>query len=339
MPHLYLAPYVGAGTDADPFRPRGSEQAGWSAIDLRADSTVLAGRALMAVPVRDDTIGAYLGDAPDEVSAAIKSAIQSRFGIALAATRLRHIVPELLIAHAREDGTRWRPLRAMWDGMFRIYLGGLWWEARSLSGGSTITESFNKADSDTLGPDLTWTEITGDMDVVGNQLSVSSIVLSLARAETDLATVNQYAQFVSTTFTLGNASSIVLIVLCRMASASAVDFYQYRVILSATINEHELHKMVSSTQTQLGSADTTDYATNEVLYIEANGSAITGKRNGVVSVGPVTDTAIDGVTVGGKRAGIRAYRGAAANTGVIKVDSFEAGDLAAGNPWYARAQQ
>ncbi|MDP3891934.1 hypothetical protein, partial [Nocardioides sp.] len=95
MFELYLAPYVGAGTDNDPFRPRGSEQPGWSAIDLRADSTILAGRALMAVPVRDDTIGIYLGNAPDATSPTIKSAVESRFGITLTATRLRHIIPEL----------------------------------------------------------------------------------------------------------------------------------------------------------------------------------------------------------------------------------------------------
>ena len=324
----YLAPYVGVGTDDDPFRPRGSEQPGWSAIDLRANSTVLTGRALMAVSVRDDTIGAYLGDAPDEISAAIKTAIESRFGITLSATRLRQIIPELLIAHAREDGTRWRPLRAEINGMFRIYLGGLWWQGRSLSGGSTITESFNTADSDTLGPDLTWTEISGDMDVAGNQLNVSSFGTALARAETDLATVNQYAQIVSTTLTRGDASSVALIVLCRMASATSVDFYQYRNAISATINEHQMHKLVNSISTQLGSSDLTDFAVNEVLYIEANGSAITGKRNGAVSIGPITDTAIDGTTVGGKRAGVRAFRGSVANTGVITGDSFQAGDLA-----------
>lgn len=33
---LYLAPYIGLGTARDPCRPRGSDQPGWSSIDLRA---------------------------------------------------------------------------------------------------------------------------------------------------------------------------------------------------------------------------------------------------------------------------------------------------------------
>ena len=65
MSHHYLAPYVGTGTFADAFRPRGSEQPGWSAIDLRPNGAVATGLALMAVPVRDDTIGSYLGETGD----------------------------------------------------------------------------------------------------------------------------------------------------------------------------------------------------------------------------------------------------------------------------------
>ena len=35
---------------------------------------------------------------------------------------------------------------------------------------ATITESFNKADSTTLGPDLTWTEIQGNLQVLSNRV-------------------------------------------------------------------------------------------------------------------------------------------------------------------------
>ena len=39
MPY-FLSPYIGAGIRSNPFRPTGSDQAGWSAIDLRADKGV-----------------------------------------------------------------------------------------------------------------------------------------------------------------------------------------------------------------------------------------------------------------------------------------------------------
>ena len=67
MAHYYLVPYLGEGTDRNPFRPDGSDQPGWSAIDLRPDVTVLDGFALLALPVREDTPERrYLGDALDE---------------------------------------------------------------------------------------------------------------------------------------------------------------------------------------------------------------------------------------------------------------------------------
>lgn len=321
MPHVYLAPYVGVGSDEDPYRPRGSEQSRWSAIDLRPNSTILAGRALVAVPVRDDTIGIYLGDAPDEVSAAIKTAVESRFGLTLTATRLRHIIPELLIAHAREDSTRWRPLRAMRDGMFRVYLGGLWWEAKSLSGGSTITESFNTTDSTTLGPDLTWTELSGDWTVAGNQAVCVGSGTSLARADSDLATADHYAQAVMTALTYSQTVGIGVI--CRKDSTTTVTHYLFWAAIDSSTNGHSGYKALSGTFTQLGSTDTTDFVANEVMRVEANGSTITFKINGVTSVGPVTDTAI----TGNLRTGIRGYFQVAL-AGTITLDNFRAGDLA-----------
>jgi hypothetical protein len=36
---LYLAPYIGAGTQTNPYRPRGSDQPGWTAVtDSRLDN-------------------------------------------------------------------------------------------------------------------------------------------------------------------------------------------------------------------------------------------------------------------------------------------------------------
>ena len=327
----YLAPYVGIGTDDDAFRPRGSEQPGWKTIDLRADSTILTGRAIMAVPVRDDTIGAYLGDAPDEVSAAIKAAVQNRFGITLAATSLRHIIPELLIAHAREDGTRWRPLRAMHDGVFRIYLDGLWWQAKSLAGGSTITESFNTADSDTLGPDLSWTELVGDIDIVSNRAHTITIGSQcVARAEGDLATANHYAQAsVNVSEELGTGSVGII---TRKDSTATLTYYLQDVSYQADLVR--LYKCVGGTFTQLV-ADvgmTLTAGSSVMVKGTVNGSSLNILIDGV-SKNTATDTAIPG----NLRTGIRGNKG---TSGYVNWDSFEAGDLVVpGHAWHAYAQQ
>lgn len=321
MTHAYLAPYVGAGTEADPFRPRGAEQPDWAAIDLRPDSRILSGVALMRVPVRDDTIGMYLGDDPDVIVGAVRASVQSRLGLVLRGARLRDIIPELLIEHAREDGTRWRPLKPMRDGMFRIYLGGLFWQARVLRGGSTITESFNKADSTTLGPDLSWTEITGDASVVSNQIKLAADgVICLDRANTDLASADHYAQMVLLELARTGAVGVHLGVICRKDSTATATFYYYRCLISTTVNQHEMYKDVSGTFTQLGSTDGTDFAAGEVVSVQANGSSITAFRNRSVSVGPVTDTSISGNTRGG-------VRGVSSGTDIARGNAFRAGDL------------
>ena len=55
---FYLAPYIGSGTQQDRCRPLGSEQPGWSAIDLRPDggATPLGGGmnlCLLYLPLAD----------------------------------------------------------------------------------------------------------------------------------------------------------------------------------------------------------------------------------------------------------------------------------------------
>ena len=317
MPHIYLATYVGVGSDEDPFRPRGSEQDGWSAIDLRRDPTVATGRALLSVPVRDDTIGTYLGDTPDEVSATIKSAIESRLGITLDVPRLRHIIPELLIAHAREDGTRWKPLRAMHDGVFRVYLGGLFWEARSLSGGSTITESFNTADSGTLGPDLTWTAMRNGCSVLSNMMGPTSTGLfSIERADSALASSNHYARITVVTLVSGTVNVIGTAVRC---STTEITCYMCDAVYNSSSQVYRPRKAINNSFTAFGDITVT-FSLPEILRTQIDGSTLKAFQSGVERVN-VTDTGITGLV----RAGVTAQ----ANTAVAQAagDSFEAGDL------------
>ena len=54
--------------------------------------------------------------------------------------------------------------------MYEINLGGRIYQRLAVRGGATITESFDKADDTTLGPDLTWTELTGNSQTIGQQV-------------------------------------------------------------------------------------------------------------------------------------------------------------------------
>src|SRR3990167_831503 len=200
MSHYYLSPYVGTGKEEDVFRPKGVDGLRrWTAIDLRADCTKVAGFALLEVDDPQPSIGLYLGDDPDAERPGLRGVFRDALGVSLEATRLRDILAELLIVHGREDGTRPRPLRSSKDGQFTIWLGAQRWGTfRPIRGGSTIVESFNTADSDTLGPNLSWTELSGDADVVSTQLSILTRTSSAAgaRADSDLATDDHYCEAV-----------------------------------------------------------------------------------------------------------------------------------------------
>ncbi|MSR57822.1 MAG: hypothetical protein EXS05_09125, partial [Planctomycetaceae bacterium] len=61
---------------------------------------------------------------------------------------------------------------------------------------TVITESFNQGDSTTLGPDLGWTEVTGDLQTVSNVCKMvgAGNTVGRARATTDLSSNDNYAQ-------------------------------------------------------------------------------------------------------------------------------------------------
>ena len=323
MSHLYLAPYVGAGKEFDPWRPRGSEQSGWAAIDLRPGGVGLVGRALMHVPVRDDTIGDYLGDAPDAVSAAVKSKIGSKLGLTLQESTPRQMLAELLMVHGKDDGTRWKNLRVHRDGFYRLWLGGKtpFWEAKSLAGGVDVTETFNTGASDTLGPVLTWTELEGDWDVNGsNQATASSGTPATARADTDMASDDHYCQFDAVALTRVGASCGVGPI-CRKDGTATLTYYLFWAAIDSATNNHYLYRASGGTVTQIGSTDTTDFVAGEVMRVEADADQITAKINGTASVGPVTD----GIISGNLRGGIRGYQ---SGSDTITIDNVRIADLA-----------
>ena len=125
---FYLSSYIGTGTLQDAFRPLGSGQPGWSAIDLRPDGAQPAGRCLLWSPVHDPNPQLErLSDRGAEfLTAPRRTRLQNALGITLGATRFDLAVAELLTIHARTDGTRWRPLRPeRTAGRFRVHLGGV----------------------------------------------------------------------------------------------------------------------------------------------------------------------------------------------------------------------
>lgn len=178
---------------------------------------------------------------------------------------------------------------------------------------TTITESFNKADSGTLGPDLTWSELSGNYDVVGNRAR-STQDDSLAQATTDLSSTDMYSQVsvhvVPASMDGGPAIRVASGTNCYMA-----------VHRGSPHNNRALYKIVSGSYTNLGSASGSP-TTGFILKVNASGSSISAIYNGSTFVGPLTDTSI----TGGVRAGIQGWGSQG------DFDDFEAQDAGGAAP-------
>ena len=170
---------------------------------------------------------------------------------------------------------------------------------------TVITESFNKADSDILGPDLSWTELKGDFDVVSNQAKSTLAGSSAARADSPLASANHYAQETWQAEDVGN--------MVRKDSTTTFTCYGTDVYTSGY---DEIWKEIAGVYTSLVTGATLTMTPGDIIKLEANGSTIRLLRNST-QVESVTDTSITGNTY----TGIIGYDAA----GIL--DNFQAGDL------------
>lgn len=115
---LFLAPIDGTGTDADPRIAHGLlTTPGMGCIDLQT-----ANRAICAADSYPAGV-VQLSRLIDRLTPAKKLALETALGITLSTDDPLGIIAELLLIHARTDGTRWRPLKAERDGTYKIYLG------------------------------------------------------------------------------------------------------------------------------------------------------------------------------------------------------------------------
>ena len=182
---------------------------------------------------------------------------------------------------------------------------------------TTITENFNTADSGTLGPQLTWSELIGDQRIESNKARGGSAnsADAMAQAVSDLSSTDMYVQC-ETQISLSELDNAPA---ARCQSGPTA--YLAIADQSGSNNRIKLYKWVSGSYTQLGSNVNVTWANGDTLKCEANGSSISAYRNGSSQIGPITDTAISS----GVRAGIWCY-----GVSVGYLDNFEAADLSAG---------
>lgn len=325
--HYYFDRYAGDGSNDAPYEPSGAADVdGWGAIDMRPDSTKPEGPVPAAYPERlpDRPGRTYLGDNPDEPSEANRRNIESQTGVPVGDNRLRRIIPELLISHGDDKNPRrWNRLRPG-RRLTEVWLGGKepFWTQRVVAGGGIFTESFNQPDSTVLGPDLTWTETIGNLTTVSSQVQVAAVnTVSEARAETDLATSDNYAQLELVAMTV-SAYVRIAEAMCRHSSTDRTAYMMQRAVAADGTEQHGLRKIISGSITVISGPTVEALSPPTLLRSEAEGSTARGFLGGVQKHS-VTDTSI----TTGTRAGMRLF---VANVGAVTdviVDKFEYGDL------------
>lgn len=200
----------------------------------------------------------------------------------------------------------------------------------SLEPRTTITDNFNRADSASLGSSSegwSWTETQGNIDIVTNKAQAKTIGLLSARAESDLSSENHYAQAVATH---SGSSSNKCGAAVRFASA-ANTYFKYQAKPAAAVNQHEITKVVTGTETSLFTATGNAFASGDTVKCDIDSAdLINGYVNGVSRISG-TDSSIQDNT----RAGIAGEENVADR---IQWDNFEAADLAAavGHPTMRR---
>ena len=321
MPY-YLAPEVGTGTSRDLFRPRGSTQPGWSAISLHP-----FGFRLLYLPTHDPDplLERFADQAQETLTAGRRNRFGNALGLTLTATRWDQIVAELLMTHAREDGTRWRPLRpSRVNRRFEIWLGGLLWAQPYIAGGASISENWNCADSASLTCQLTWVEFVGtNWRLLSNQADLfeGGAADNRARADSVLDSDDHECQATLVGFT--QSSGIMAGGPASRVASSGDTCYEFRARNdNGTDLYHDMTRRDAGAGAQIGTA-AQDPVVNQVMKIRADGSTQTGWVDGI-QILSVTDTVLTGQV----RCGVGGY--SESTTNVLRLDTWSAADLAAG---------
>jgi hypothetical protein len=151
MPY-YLTTYVGTGTRKDPFRPFGSDQPGWTGIDLRPDASVADGFTIVFLPQPvSDLRLEKLSDHKDEsISSNTTNSLKNKLDPAIDRATTKLTVARLL----RQPPTgKWNPIKPVgmrtgqpayeiWLGNERIY------HEPIIRGGAS--DNFERADENPL---------------------------------------------------------------------------------------------------------------------------------------------------------------------------------------------
>jgi len=188
---------------------------------------------------------------------------------------------------------------------------------------TSLSETFNQADSTTLGPVLTWAETDGNSITVNNEYRTGSQVLHRVRAEHDLSSSDHYVQ-ADVKFVGGTEVGDIAGGVTARTSTSTVGFYLAHAHWN-TDQSIQAYSVVGGVFTLIAENIPITPTANvyEKLRLTCNGSTISGLHKGIQKFS-VTDTAIATGVRGGMR---HLHSQAEDNTIYIAADNFLATDV------------
>lgn len=323
----YLCKWMGEGTAENHYRPTIAAYGvpNWGCIDLRQDTKDNDGYCIVYADVDNKIINEikkngeilYLGTSVLEYNGYLSLWLNVRLGIDdIAAYTIQDYLAALLLTEKRPGLCS--PIVAESDGQRRIYLGvQIYGTPPPTLTHSTYTESFNKSDSTTLGPDLSWDEWDGtDWEVVSNQGAIGGQYDQTASPTSTTSSSDMYAQFQIMDWNVDSGNCHVGIGV--RADDSPRDFLGAWARIQN--NEHA-YEVISGGAWYDKATISEAVADDETLYISVDGSTIVIKKNGSQIY---TGSDVQGVT-GNDRVGISFYSNNWGNNAYI--DNLEYDDL------------
>jgi hypothetical protein len=272
---------------------------------------------LLHLPSHDpDSALTLIGHAKQEGLGA-RATVNTRLNMSL---RAGQSVQEAVITLLTEPAANgWKPIQPTIDGAYEIWLGGLFWSAKTVRGGATFTDDYERADSADLGAD--WDVSATDVD---RHLAIfSGIVyadafppcyehvtsISPGESQYSLVTLDDI-----NTATLGTTEGGATI---RVTAGVLRNFYQCAAMFAGAGTTTQLGKRIDGTLTELASENATSWANTNTMRLSGSGTSITVQRNGSGTLLNATDSAHSGGSVG-----IYSFNG----DGWCGISDYEGGD-------------
>lgn len=295
------------------------------AIDLRPPGGDDSGFCVVGVPDADAPIPGAVVDLGDDVNASLSGQRRTAFANALnlniEETTVGRVVHEVLTMHARGDGSRWRPLSAerrvgggrrerVWVGGIKLF--------DSLGDHLDLemayhAESFDKPNSAGLGPDLSWSNATGNWRTLNGEADHSTAVYTAARALHAVGGSNMYAQADVRILQMGLTQAGVCV---RMVNNNHIGCYHF-VVEESNLSSIAIFDVNNSYTFLTYSTPTINTNTTYTVYGEANGSTISMKVDGS-DHGSVTNT----IHPSGQHGGLFINTFDSGQAGAARYDNF-----------------